>query len=110
MIGAACAYNLALRNVSVSVIEAGPRPGAATPAAGGMLAPFAESAAEDPLLSLCVRARDVYNDLSVVLQEETGIDIGLRTEGILQVAFTEEEAASLKSDIAWQRQSGGAGR
>jgi glycine oxidase len=106
VIGAACAYNLALRNVSVSVIEAGPRPGAATPAAGGMLAPFAESAAEDPLLSLCVRARDVYNDLSVVLQEETGIDIGLRTEGILQVAFTEEEAAGLKSDIAWQRQSG----
>jgi glycine oxidase len=71
-----------------------------------MLAPFAEAEQEDPLLGLSVRARDLYNDLAPVLREETGIDIGLRTEGILQVAFSEEEASNLKGAIAWQRQSG----
>jgi glycine oxidase len=71
-----------------------------------MLAPFAEAQPEDPLLGLSVRARDLYNDLGPQLLEETGIDIGLRTEGILQVAFSEEEASRLKNDIAWQRQSG----
>jgi glycine/D-amino acid oxidase-like deaminating enzyme len=106
VIGAACAHALAQREVAVTVIAPGPRPGAATPAAGGMLAPFAEAEQEDPLLGLSVRARDLYNDLAPVLREETGIDIGLRTEGILQVAFSEEEASNLKGAIAWQRQSG----
>jgi glycine oxidase len=71
-----------------------------------MLAPFAEALPEDPVLSLSVRARDLYRDLAPQLQEETGIDIGLWTEGILEVAFTDEDAAAAKSKIAWQRQSG----
>ncbi|UCF40449.1 MAG: glycine oxidase ThiO [Gemmatimonadota bacterium] len=106
VIGAACARALARRDVSVSVVEAGDRPGSATPAAAGMLAPFAEAQAEDPLLALCVGARDLYGDLAPELQEETGIDIQLRSDGIVQLAFTEEEASRLKSAIAWQRQIG----
>ena len=106
VVGAACAYSLSRRDVRAAVLEAGPKPGAATPASGGMLAPFAEAVAEDPLLALCVGAREYYNELSQILLDETGISIGLRTEGIVQVAFTEEEAHELRSAIAWQRQSG----
>ncbi len=106
VIGAACARALARRDVGVTVIEAGDRPGSATPAAAGMLAPFAEAQAEDPLLALCVRSRDLYSELAQELEEETGIDIQLRTDGIVQLAFTEEEASRIKGTIAWQRQSG----
>jgi glycine oxidase len=106
VIGAACARALAHREVSVAVVEAGDRPGSATPAAAGMLAPFAEAQSEDPLLALCVGARDLYGDLARKLEEETGIDIQLRSDGIVQLAFTEEEASRIKSAIAWQRQIG----
>ena len=106
VIGAACARALARRDVSVTVVEAGDRPGSATPAAAGMLAPFAEAEPEDPLLALCVGARDLYGDLARELEEETGVDIQLRTDGIVQLAFTEEAASRSKSAIAWQRQIG----
>lgn len=106
VIGAACGRALAHRGVTVTIVEAGPKAGAATLAAAGMLATFAEALAEDPLLSFSVRARDLYRDLAPQLKDETGIDIGLWTEGILQVAFSEEEVIAAKGTIAWQRQSG----
>ncbi len=106
VVGAACARALAHRGVTVMVVDAGPKSGVATQAAAGMLAPFAEAISEDPLLSLTVRARDWYRDVAQALWEETGIDIGLWTDGILQIAFTDAEAAEAKNAIAWQRQSG----
>ncbi len=106
IVGAACGRALAHRGVTVTIVEAGPKAGAATQAAAGMLAPFAEALPEDPLLSFSVRARDFYRELAPQLKDETGIDIGLWTEGILQVAFSEEEVTAAKGRIAWQRQSG----
>lgn len=106
IIGSACARSLSQRGVSVTVLDAGPTPGAATTAAAGMLAPQVESGPDDPLLDLCVRAREMYTELAPALREETGIDPCLATDGILRLAFTEEEAAAAKSTIAWQRQSG----
>lgn len=106
IIGAACARTLACRSVTVTVLEGGPLPGAATQAAAGMLAPLAEAQPEDPLLALGVRARDLYRELVPALEAETGIEIELWTEGILQVAFSDEEVARAKSEVAWQRQRG----
>jgi glycine oxidase len=71
-----------------------------------MLAPTAEAAPEDPLLGLSVRARDYYQELALQLLEETGVDIGLWAEGVFQAAFTDEEVAQGKSEVAWHRQSG----
>lgn len=106
VVGAACARALTARGVSVAILEAGPKPGAATPASAGMLAPLVEARPDDPLLSLNVRARDYYRDLAPRLLEESGIDIGLWMEGILHLAFTEPEADRLRDAIAWQRQLG----
>lgn len=105
-VGSACARALANRGASVLLVEAGPEPGAATPASAGMLAPLVEAKSEGPMLSLCVRARDLYRNLAPLLREETGIDIGLWTGGILTVAFSEEELHHLKEEVAWQRQQG----
>lgn len=88
------------------LLDSGSQRGAASLAAAGMLAPLAEAAAQDPILGWAVRARDLYVELAPVLLDETGIDIGVWTEGIMQLAFTDEEVAKTKSEVAWQRQSG----
>ena len=106
IVGMCCARAMAHRNHEVVVVESGPKSGAASLIAAGMLAPQAESVAEDPTLELAVRARDLYVELAPTLMDEVGIDIGLWTGGILQVAFTDEEVAERKSEVAWQRQSG----
>lgn len=106
VIGASCARALASRGASVIVLDDGPKPGAATPAAAGMLAPFAEAEPEDSFLGFCVRARDLYSNLARELEDETGTDIGLWNEGILQVAMTDDDVANLKDTVAWRRQSG----
>jgi glycine oxidase len=106
IIGAACARALAAHDRSVLVVDAGSKPGAATGASAGMLAPLADTSTNDPLLSLRIRGRDLYRDLVPALQKETGLDIGLWTEGIVQVAFGAEDVDQLKGDIARQRQQG----
>lgn len=106
VVGAACARALAARGLSVAILDAGPKPGAATPASAGMLAPLVEARPDDPLLALNVRARDHYRELAPRLMEESGIDVALWTEGILHAAFTDAEAGRLKEGIAWQRQLG----
>lgn len=106
IIGVSCARALAHLGAQVLVVDAGDREGAATPAAAGMLAPLAEARAEDPLLALNIRARDLYVKLVAELEEETGIDIGHWTGGILHAVFSEEGEAAAKSRVAWHRQSG----
>jgi len=106
IIGAACARALAVAGQHVELVDAGPTPGAATAASAGMLAPLADTHGQDPLLSLRIRARDLYRELVPALEDETGIEIGLWTDGIVQVAFTAADADRLKGDIAWQRQQG----
>ncbi|MDH5643948.1 MAG: glycine oxidase ThiO [Gemmatimonadota bacterium] len=106
LVGAACARSLAGHGHSVRVVTSENVPGVATSAAAGMLAPLAEASAEDPLLGLSVRGRDLYHELGAELMEETGVDIGLWTEGIVQIARSEDEMEELKRRIAWQRQMG----
>ncbi len=106
IIGAACGRALSIRGARVALLDHGPEAGAGTHAAAGMLAPFAEAEPEDPFIGFCVRARDLYHDLVATLQEETNTLVGLWTEGILQLAFSEDEVDELKGDVAWQRQSG----
>ena len=106
VVGAACADQLARRNLAVSVFDPGAPPGAATGAAAGMLAPFAEAQPDDPMLAFAVRARDRYATLVPELEEDTGRAIGYRTEGVVQLALTEDEVDALRAAVSWQRQSG----
>lgn len=106
IVGAACARAIALTELTVTLLDYGEEPGNATPAAAGMLAPLAETGQDDPLLSLSVLARDLYQELVPELIDRTGIVIPLWNHGILQVAFDDDDAAHLKGQIAWQRQQG----
>src|SRR5260370_5071245 len=104
-VGAACARAVALRGLAVAIWEPGPDPAAASPASAGMLAPQIEPA-DDALVALSVRARDLYEPLAPALRETTGIDIAFWRSGIAAVAFDEAGADRVKADVARQRQAG----
>ncbi|HEX4602057.1 MAG TPA: glycine oxidase ThiO [Gemmatimonadales bacterium] len=104
-VGAACARAAALRGLEVAIFEPGPDPAAASPASAGMLAAQIEPA-DEALLGLGLRARDLYEPLAPALRETTGIDIGFWRAGIAALAFDEPAAARLKEDVARQRQAG----
>ena len=106
VIGAACARWLAQRGLGVRILDSAAEDGVASAAAPGLLAPLAGTTADDPLLSLKVRGRDLYHDVAPSLKEETGIDIRLWTEGIVHVALTRDDISRLTDQIAWQRQMG----
>jgi glycine oxidase len=103
-IGAACARELALAGCRVVLLEQGGDQGQAWRAAAGMLAPQIEADPDDPALELGVAGREQYPGLAEALKETTGIDIGFWREGIARIAADEDEAGSLKSQVAWQRQ------
>jgi glycine oxidase len=106
IVGAAVARALALDGHLVEIVDSGREPGIATQASAGMLAPLAESDPEEPLLGLAVLGRDRYRELAPALEEETGVHLGLWLDGILNVAFDDDEESAVKGTVAWQRQRG----
>src|SRR5260370_17925563 len=104
-VGAACARAAARRGREVAIFEPGPHPAAASPASAGMLAAQIERA-DDALLGLSVRARDLYEPLAPALRETTGIDVGFWRSGIAAVAFDEAGAGRLKAGVAPPPQAG----
>jgi glycine oxidase len=106
VVGAACARQLALGGRRVRLVERGGQAGEAWRASAGMLAPQIEVRSNDKLFDLGIAGREFYHDHAAELREATGVDIGLRETGILQVACSDLEAATLKDRVAWQRQSG----
>jgi glycine oxidase len=106
IVGAAVARALAADGYAVEILDSGREAGIATQASAGMLAPLIESDPEEPLLGLAVRGRDLYRELAPALEEETGVRLGLWLDGILKVAFTEDEESAGRGTVAWQRQRG----
>ncbi len=105
VIGAACARALSLRGLTAGLFEPGPRPGAASPASAGMLAAQIE-AADDGWLALATAARDRYPTLAAELEAATGLQVGLRRDGIAAVAFDRERATAL-ANLAGRQQAAG---
>jgi glycine oxidase ThiO len=94
LIGLAAAIAVAERGVSVTLIGES-RPGEASPAAAGMLAPSVERAM-GPAHDFGIAARDRYPAYIEFLAERTGIRVPLNRLGILQVALSEKGIKGLK--------------
>ena len=86
LIGLACAAALARDGVSSILLDDG-RLGGASPAAAGMLAPSVERT-DGPAHAFAIAARDRYPAYVGWLRAETGRDVPLDANGILQVAIT----------------------
>ena len=74
-----------------------PRPvaGGATQASAGMLAPYVEAHEHGPMLDLCVRSLDLYDEWIAALGRE-GNEVEYRRTGTLQIALTPESADELR--------------
>ncbi len=86
LIGLACAVALARDGARVTVVD-DRQPGAASPAAAGMLAPSIDQergAAHD----FAIAARDRYPAYLAWLASETGVAVPINARGILQVALS----------------------
>jgi glycine oxidase ThiO len=100
--GLTVALEAARRDLSVIVLDA-PRPGAASRAAAGMLAPSVEDVPVE-MLGAALAARDLYPSYVATLRERTGIDVPLDRDGILQlVTESETDAARRRANdgVEW---------
>ena len=86
VIGLAIAVELQRRGATVTVISRDFSQ-AATHAAAGMLAPYAEALETGPMLDLCLKSRWLYPEWSRKLEELTGLEIGYSPCGILSPVF-----------------------
>jgi glycine oxidase len=102
LIGLACAWRLAQRDLSVAVVD--PAPGsAASRAAAGMLAPVSEVRyGEEPLLALGLESLRRYPAFVRELEQVTGQLVGLRQEGTLIAATDSGDRALLVELHAFQ--------
>lgn len=90
--GLTVALEAARRGLSVIILDT-PRPGAASRAAAGMLAPSAEELPPE-IRDAAIAARDHYPAYLAALRELTGIEVPLDRGGILQlVAEADAESA-----------------
>jgi glycine oxidase ThiO len=84
------------RQLSVILIDS-PRPGAASRAAAGMLAPSAEKVPQE-LRDAALAARDFYPAFLDALRDRTGIEVPLDRNGILELA-PEGESEHLRENV-----------
>ncbi len=107
IIGLAIALDLAEQGQVVHVVDREPSWGAeASGAAAGMLAPQHETDEEGPFLDLCLEARNLWIPTAQKLAESTGIDPGHRTDGLLHLAFDDDEWSRFCDRSRWQSESG----
>ena len=107
VIGCSVAYHLALAGLRATVVERDAIGSQASGMAAGLLVPLGESPApKNPVLRLGLESLEMHRELAPRLQEETGIDVGLRNTPLLLPAFTEEEVAELRGRLSWQAELG----
>lgn len=95
IIGCAVAHALSRAGLGVTLLERGSVAGEASGAAAGMLAPFAEAEAGSPLLRWGRESLARLPALALELRGASGIDPEWVASGLLKLAATRSEVASL---------------
>ncbi|WP_067924332.1 glycine oxidase ThiO [Alicyclobacillus shizuokensis] len=108
-VGCSCAWLMGQSGQSVLLLERGRLGGEASGAAAGMLGAQLEVKSPGPFFQLCLESRGLYPQWAEALLAETGIDIELVQNGILQVAADERAARHLRTQLTWQQEHGGSG-
>ncbi len=96
VIGLSIAFELAQRGASVRVYDRGEPGHAASWAAAGMLAPYTERITDEALLQLCAASLAEYPPFVERVREASGVDPGLRLDGVFYAAFEQEGLTSLQ--------------
>ena len=90
----------------VAVIDRGRVGCEASWAAGGMLAPNAETHEDGVFFRFCTASNALYPDFAAQLVEETGIDVELDRSGTLFISFDDGEAREAAEKYRWQKAAG----
>jgi glycine oxidase len=106
VIGLAAAWKIAVRGLSVGVVDPEPGRGASW-AAAGMLAPVSEvHRGEEPLLALNLASARRWPAFAAELGDAVGRPIGYRSSGTLVVAADDGDRAWTEELYAFQRELG----
>jgi glycine oxidase len=106
VMGCASAYALAKIGVRVTLLERAVPGAEASSAAAGILGAQVESLDHPALCAMLVRARSGYGAWAEALEAETGIAIGYRACGVLKVARSALDLATLGERVEEQRADG----
>ena len=106
IVGLAITRKLARSGVRVIAVDRDEPGMQASWAAAGMLAPQSEADAPGAFFDLLLRANAIYPSVVRELQDETGIAVGYRAEGMIVLAFDEAEEKELDHRYEWQRAAG----
>ncbi len=107
LIGLGIAYELAKRDVAVTVYDRDEPARAASWAGAGMLAPFSEATPDVAMLALCRDSLAMYPEFVAELRERTGVDARYRRDGTLHVALDRAQLAELALHAETFRANGG---
>ncbi|MDX2021483.1 MAG: glycine oxidase ThiO [Deltaproteobacteria bacterium] len=102
IMGCVVALRLAQQGFAVTVVERGIPGAEASSAAAGILGPQWEMEQPGPLLDLGLKSRALYPAFAAELRELTGMDIGYKRCGLIEVALDEAGAVALRERQRWQ--------
>jgi glycine oxidase len=105
IIGLACAWRARQAGLSVTLLERGRTGEGTSRVAAGMLAPVSEvefGEAGRRVLDLGLRSAELWPRFAADLEEQTGLDLGLRRTGTLVVARDADEARELERQLAFR--------
>lgn len=106
VIGMSIAWKVASAGLSVVVCDPVAGQGASW-AAAGMLAPTTEARwGEEALHALAQESMALWPSFARQLEEETGVEVGLSSEGTLSVAFDADDLRALSEAVEVQREFG----
>ena len=106
VVGLAIAYALAREGLCPTVLDRRELGREASWAGAGLIPPDAEGSAENPSLGLRSWSAGLYPAWSAALCEETGVDVGYRRTGGVDLAFTDEEDQVLRAAAGRWRAEG----
>jgi len=107
VIGACIAETLArVSRLRIVLLERGTPGCEASNAAAGVLAVASGQARRGVLLELRRLSADMFPALVDRLQQEAGIDLGYRREGLISLAFSEEQAVALRALVLHRSEQG----
>ena len=106
VIGCAVAVELARGGAQVTLVDRALPGGAASGASAGMLGVGVEAHGPGPMLELLRWSRELYPAFVVELENVTGLTVGHRRNGILQVALDDAELEALELQAGWQALAG----
>ncbi|OXM17118.1 glycine oxidase ThiO [Paenibacillus herberti] len=111
IIGLSCALEAARSGErEVTIVERGSFGGQASGAAAGMLAPYSENPEQpDVFFEFCLDSLRRYPDWVRLVEERSGINVGLRRTGSIGVAFHEADLLPMQSRLRWQQAAGSGG-